>query len=126
MNFSRKSVLAKAKSLKSPATHRIHKLKVLAARLILIFLVVCAFTGISGLAGIINGLMETAPGIESINVVPEGYATTILNAKGKVVQTLVGERRTGNMPLWIRSRSICRMLSWRLRTSASGPTTALT
>lgn len=90
MNFSRKSVLAKAKSLKSPATHRIHKLKVLAARLILIFLVVCAFTGISGLAGIINGLMETAPGIESINVVPEGYATTILNAKGKVVQTLVG------------------------------------
>lgn len=90
MNFSKKSVLAKAKSLKSPATHRIHKLKVLAARLILIFLVVCAFTGISGLAGIINGLMETAPSIESINVVPEGYATTILNAKGKVVQTLVG------------------------------------
>lgn len=91
MNYSRKSVLAKAKSLKSPATHRVHKLKVLAARLILIFLVVCAVTGISGLAGIINGLMETAPSIESINVVPEGYATTILNAKGKVVQTLVGK-----------------------------------
>ncbi len=91
MNFSKNKVLAKAKSLKSPATHRIHKLKVTTARLFLIILVVCMVTGISGLAGIINGLMETAPSIESINVVPEGYATTILNEKGKVVQTLVGK-----------------------------------
>mgnify|MGYP004713979335 CR=1 FL=1 len=91
MNFSKKQTLAKAKTLKSPATHRIHKLKVISTRLILIFLVICAVTGISTLAGIINGLMETAPGIESINVVPEGYATTILNEKGKVVETLVGK-----------------------------------
>lgn len=91
MNFSKNKVLARAKSLKSPATHRIHKLKVTTARLFLIVLIVCMVTGISGLFGIINGLMETAPSIESINVVPEGYATTILNEKGKVVQTLVGK-----------------------------------
>lgn len=82
--------MEKAHVLKSPSTHRINKIKVMATRLFLIVLVVCTVTGISGLAGIINGLMETAPSIESINVVPDGYATTILNTKGKVVQTLVG------------------------------------
>lgn len=91
MNFSKKQALAKAKTLKSPATHRINKLKVTVARLLLIFLVVCGITGISGLAGAINGLMETAPNIDSINVVPDGYATRILNSKGKTVQTLVGK-----------------------------------
>ena len=91
MNFSKKQSLAKAKTLKSPATHRINKLKVTVARLMLIFLVICGITGISGLAGAINGLMETAPNIDSINVVPDGYATRILNSKGKTVQTLVGK-----------------------------------
>ena len=91
MNFSKNKVLAKAKTLKSPATHRIHKLKVTTARLFLIVIIICAVTGISALAGIINGLMETAPSIDSINVVPEGYATTVLNEKGKVVETLVGK-----------------------------------
>lgn len=90
MNFNQKKVVEKARTLKSPSTHRINKIKVITTRLVLIIVVVCAVTGISGLAGIINGLMETAPSIESINVVPEGYATTILNTKGKVVQTLVG------------------------------------
>lgn len=91
MNFSKKQVQAKARSLKSPATHRIHKLKVMAARFFLIVIVICSVIGISALAGTINGLMETAPSIESINVVPDGYATTILNAKGKTIQTLVGK-----------------------------------
>ena len=91
MNFSKKKTMAKAKTLKSPATHRIHKAKVAVARLLLIFFVVCTVTGISALAGTINGLMETAPSIESINVVPEGYATTILNYKGKAIQPLVGK-----------------------------------
>lgn len=90
MNFSKRKVIEKARTLKSPSTHRIHKLKVIVTRLFLIVLVVCTVTGISAFAGIINGLMETAPSIESINVVPDGYATTILNTKGKVVQTLVG------------------------------------
>lgn len=90
MNFSRKQTLEKANTLKSPSTHRVHKLKVIAARLLLILLILCTVTGISALAGIVNGLMETAPSIESINVVPEGYATTILNSKGKTIQTLVG------------------------------------
>lgn len=91
MNFSKKQALAKTKALKSPATHRIHKVKVIASRLFLIVFIVCSLIGISALAGAINGLMETAPSIESINVVPDGYATKILNAKGKIVQTLVGK-----------------------------------
>lgn len=91
MNFSKKQALAKTKALKSPATHRIHKAKVIASRLFLIVFIVCSFIGISALAGAINGLMETAPSIESINVVPDGYATKILNTKGKIVQTLVGK-----------------------------------
>ena len=35
--------------------------------------------------------METAPSMDTINVIPDGYATTILNSKGKTIQTLVGK-----------------------------------
>ncbi len=91
MNFSKRHVQAKTKVLKSSATHRIQKCKVMAVRTLLVFFIVCAVTGISAFSGAINGLMETAPSIESINVVPDGYATTILNTKGKEVQTLVGQ-----------------------------------
>lgn len=91
MNFSKKQVNIKAKSLKSSTTHNVNKCRVIAARIVLIIIVVCAAVGISGVVGVINGLMETAPGIESVNVVPQGYATTILNTKGKAVQTLVGK-----------------------------------
>lgn len=91
MNYSKTKVRAKARTLKSPATHRIHKLKVTSVRILLILVIMCVAVGISGVAGIVNGLMETAPGIESINVVPDGYATTILNEKGKIVDTLVGK-----------------------------------
>ncbi len=91
MNFSKKQVSTKAKSLKSPVVHRLQKCKVMAVRAMLVLFVACAATGISALFGIINGLMETAPSVDSINVVPDGYATTILNTKGKAVQTLVGQ-----------------------------------
>ncbi len=91
MNFSKKQVQTKAKNLKSPVAHRIQKCKVMAVRTVLILFIVCAVIGISAFSGAINGLMETAPSIDSINVVPDGYATTILNTKGKAVQTLVGQ-----------------------------------
>ncbi len=77
--------------LKSPATHRLNKCKVMALRVVLISLVVIAAVALSGVSGIVNGLMETAPSIDTINVIPDGYATTILNSKGKTIQTLVGK-----------------------------------
>ena len=63
----------------------------MAARVVLISLVVIAAVALSGVSGIVNGLMETAPSIDTINVIPDGYATTILNSKGKTIQTLVGK-----------------------------------
>ena len=91
MNFSRRNTVERANRLKSPATHRLNKCKVMALRVVLISLVVIAAVAFSGVSGIVNGLMETAPGIDSINVIPDGYATTILNSKGKTIQTLVGK-----------------------------------
>ncbi len=90
MNYSKYKVQQKAKKLKSPAVHRVHKCKVISIRILLVLFVVFAAVGLSGVIGAFNGLMETAPSIDSINVVPDGYATSILNTKGKVVQTLVG------------------------------------
>ena len=91
MNFSRRNTVERARKLKSPATHRLNKCKVMAARVVLISLVVIAAVALSGVSGIVNGLMETAPSIDTINVIPDGYATTILNSKGKTIQTLVGK-----------------------------------
>ena len=91
MNFSRRNTVERARKLKSPATHRLNKCKVMALRVVLISLVVIAAVALSGVSGIVNGLMETAPSIDTINVIPDGYATTILNSKGKTIQTLVGK-----------------------------------
>ena len=90
MNFNRRNTVERANRLKSPAVHRLNKCKVMAIRVLLLSLVILGAVAFSGISGIVNGLMETAPSIDSINVIPDGYATTILNSKGKTIQTLVG------------------------------------
>ncbi len=90
MSYGKKQVLAKARRLKAGTTHRYHKLQVIGFRLFMVVILLCIIWGISAGMGVLNGLLKTAPSINSINVVPDGYTTNILNKKGEIVETLIG------------------------------------
>lgn len=91
MNFSRKSVEKRARRLQSPATHRLYKLKLMGIRMLLVGVLFVMGFGISAVIGAFQSTISSAPDINSIEITPQGYTTTILDTKGKPIQTLVGK-----------------------------------
>lgn len=90
MNFSKNGTKDKYKEVTS-STRRVKKKSfVLFFKFFLIFvvLVVCigAFAGI----GLVKGIIDNAPHIDSINVAPTAFATTIYDSDGNKMQQLVG------------------------------------
>ncbi len=91
MNYGKYNVNNKLADLKQKGTRFSSKFSVQAFRLFLLtvvgIIVVCGFAGF----GAFNGLISTAPSIDSINVIPEGYVTKFYyNDKTTLSQTLVG------------------------------------
>jgi len=90
MNFSHKSVEKRAYQLKSPASHRLHKLQLMGIRTFLIGFLLALCVAVSILLGAFHSIIASAPNIDAIEVVPQGYTTSILDTDGNTVQTLVG------------------------------------
>jgi penicillin-binding protein 1A len=69
------------------ANQRIHSLK-----LLLVFVLITGCLGIGAMGiGILLGIVDNAPRIETLNFSPQGYATTTYNTKGELIATLVQE-----------------------------------
>ena len=96
MNFSFNKVGDKRKSLLSKNSKRITKFFIncfkLSLYLIILLIVVVGFTGL----GMINGIIDSAPDINTLNVTPTGYSTTVYDSDGNAVTTLLksGSNRT--------------------------------
>lgn len=90
MNFSKNGTKDKYKETVSSSKKMKTKAYVLFFKtfLICVILVVCigAFAGI----GLIKGIIDNAPHIDSINVAPTAFATTIYDSEGNKIQQLVG------------------------------------
>lgn len=91
MNFSRKEVKRRANLLESSATPRFHKMKLIGIRLVLVGFIFISIFLISVLAGGYKSLISTTPDVDSIQIVPQGYTTTIVDTDGNTIQTLVGK-----------------------------------
>lgn len=91
MNFGRKHVEKRVKQLNSPATHRIHKLQLIGIRTFLIGLIFIGLFSISMLVGAYESILSTAPDPDQIQIIPQGYSTSVLDTSGNVIQTLVGK-----------------------------------
>lgn len=91
MNFGRREVVKRARQLRSPAVYRIHKLQLIGVRLSLISLLFVALFCISVLFGAYQSILSQAPDVKDIQIVPQGYSTTVLDTKGEIIQTLVGK-----------------------------------
>lgn len=91
MNYSKKLVQERAKRLKSPSAHRKSKMHIIGVRLFLVLLVFLMCISFSAVAGILNSILASAPDINRIQVVPQGYTTTLTDNAGNTIQTLVGK-----------------------------------
>lgn len=91
MDYRKKATARIANGLTSPNRRILSKLSVFTFRLLLVVIITTIFAGVSTALGIVRGLIDTAPSIDTIDVSPEGYSTTIYDSDGHVTQTLVGQ-----------------------------------
>ena len=90
MDYSKKAINKNLRQLKSRSRKLSTGLSVSGFRLLLIsaigFIVIAAFAGV----GVFNGLIASAPSLDKVSVVPEGYVTRFFYTDGTVSQTLIG------------------------------------
>ncbi len=89
MDFSKASVNKKIRQLKTTTTRLSSKASVSAFRLLLVFIVFLAITGVMAGFGVLQGLIDSAPDVSNINVVPTGYSTKFYYSDGTISQTLI-------------------------------------
>ncbi len=89
MNFSYSKVTQKRKDLKSKKSKRITGFFMgclkFSLYLILLIFVIIGFTGI----GMLKGMINSAPDIETLNVTPTGYSTNVYDSDGNLMTTLL-------------------------------------
>ncbi len=90
MNYGRYNILKKQQELRS-STKRIRSLlRVTLFRVALVSVAFCMIVGCFGAYGAYLGIIETSPSIDSINVVPDSYPSTIYYSDGTPIIELAG------------------------------------
>lgn len=90
MNFSKNGTKDKYKETVSKSKKMKTKAFVLFFRTFLICVVVAVCIGTFAGIGLVKGIIDNAPHIDSINVAPTTFATTIYDSEGNKMQQLVG------------------------------------
>lgn len=90
MNYSEHQINKKIKKLASSRSKILNRIY-LYSTLSLVALLMSAFLVLTFcMAGVLRGLIDSAPSLSDTNLMPSGYATTIYDTDGNVIQTLVG------------------------------------
>lgn len=90
MNFSKKGTVNKQKQIRSTSKKLVTKISISFFRTFLICLLVIAIVGGFAGYGILRGIIDSAPSIDSISVAPTGFSTTIYDQDGNELTKLVG------------------------------------
>lgn len=90
MNFSRKGTEQKQKYIKSKKRKMAAKASFLCFKTFLVCILLFCLVGAFGAYGMVKGIIDNAPDIDSIDVAPNGFITTLYDSSGKEMQTLVG------------------------------------
>ncbi len=91
MNYSRKATSTRLKQLTSSQRRIISKINVFSFRMLLVLFVALVVCGTAATFGVMKGIIDNAPSIETIDVSPDGYSTKIYDSSGNITQTLVGQ-----------------------------------
>lgn len=90
MNFSKTGTVSKQKQIRSTSRKLHTKVNVSLFRIFLISMLVIVIVGGFAGYGILRGIIDSAPAIDSINVAPTGFSTTIYDQDGNELTKLVG------------------------------------
>lgn len=90
MNYSKSSVIRRQKKLRSTSDKFKTKTRISFFRLFLIMLAGIFVISVCSLYGIYNAVIDKAPDIDTIDISPQGYSTTIYDCNGAMTQKLVG------------------------------------
>lgn len=88
-NYSKNAIRKKRQYLQSRSAQRWHALSVFVMTLLLVLMLGFAGISIALLAGTYRGIIDAAPAIQSISVVPTKYSTFIYDIEGNQIAKLV-------------------------------------
>lgn len=91
MNYSKKGIKAKQKSLHATSTKWGKKFLLAVLNLSLLFLLAAGVIGVSMGIGIFKGIIDTAPSIENIDVTPTGFSTFVYDLEGNQIGKLIAQ-----------------------------------
>lgn len=90
LNYSEQGVAKKQHRLTSSKQKIKNRILVWSVFVGIVIMVAALFVVLFGAAGMVRGLFNSAPVIDQLDIMPEGYATTIYDADGNQIQTLMG------------------------------------
>ncbi len=91
MNYTKKGIRAKQKSLNAKSTRLGKKLLLAVLNLSLLCVVAVGIIGISMGLGIFKGIIDTAPSIENVKVTPTGFSTFVYDLEGNQIAKLISQ-----------------------------------
>lgn len=91
MNYGKNAIRRREHKIDAKSTKIRKKCGVILGQLLLISILVAGIVGVSTVAGAVKGILESAPDISEMDVIPTGYSTTVLSSDGDEIATLVAE-----------------------------------
>lgn len=89
MNYGKKAIKRREASIDSSSVRTRNKISVIFCEVILVCILIIGFSGIGAGMGVMKGIIDSAPDISEIDVIPTGYSTTVLASDGSQIATLV-------------------------------------
>ncbi|MBD5473233.1 MAG: PBP1A family penicillin-binding protein [Lachnospiraceae bacterium] len=91
MNYTKKGIRAKQKSLHATSAKFGRKLVLAVLNLSLLGIIAVGVIGISMAFGIFKGVIDTAPSIENVKVTPTGFSTFVYDLEGNQTAKLISQ-----------------------------------
>ncbi len=90
MDYSKKGIENKQHNIKSTTKRMISKSRIILFRLCIVSFIFIAIVGTYAGFGYVKGLIDSAPDISQINVMPTAYATKVYDREGNEIEQLIG------------------------------------
>ncbi len=98
MNYGKKGTSKKQKSMNSKTVKAGRKASVIFIKAFLICILAAGVAGLCAGVGVVKGVIDNAPRIDSTSVIPLGYKSVMLDAQGNQVAELVA---AGSNRIWV-------------------------
>ena len=90
MKFNKSSTKKRIKKADSNSAKVKSKINLTTVKILLAALGIILIIGLSAGIGVARGIIDSAPDISEVDVIPTGYSTTVLSNDGQEIATLVG------------------------------------